>query len=78
MLCFDVTQFKRKHCPKNKAHGTACYGKLSSIFSAYFSGKSQVPNILNRYTNASTWLDSLQRVVAACIGSVQRSLSSSA
>jgi hypothetical protein len=26
--------------------------------------------------NAGTWLDSLQRVVAACIGSVQRNLSS--
>ena len=75
MLCFRVTQFKKKrtHCPKNETHGSACYGKLSSIFAAYISGKSklsQVLNILNHYTNAGTWLDSLQCVVAACIDSV--------
>jgi hypothetical protein len=69
---FSRYSISKAHCPKNKTHETACYGKLSSIFATYISGKlkrSQVPNILNHYTKAGTWLDSLQRVVAACIDS---------
>jgi len=50
MLCFHVNQFKKKtHFPKNKTHESACYGKLSSLFAAYISGKSnrsQAPKYL--------------------------------